>query len=157
MNRSASLLGLACCAALATLALGCQTAAPAARKTGAEIDPCAERLHEISGALLLYCSVNGKLPDTLADLKGADSAPLPPLVCPVSGKPYIYNRDGISVQGRLGRLVVYDSTPSHSGKRWGILADLGAGYKPLSSKVVLIPDGPAFSAPRKPELRPGGS
>ena len=156
MNRR-NLVGLACCAALAMLAAGCQTAAPAARKTGVEIDPCAERLHEISGVLLLYCSVNGKLPKDLADLKGADSAPLPPLVCPVSGKPYIYNRDGIAVQGRLGRLVVYDSTPSHSGKRWGILADLGADHKPLSSRIVLVPETPAFSAPRKPEPRPGGS
>jgi hypothetical protein len=156
MSRSPSLQALACGAALALFALGCQTAAPAARKGGAMLDPCAERLHEISGALLLYCSSTGQLPEKLADLKAADLEPLPPLVCPLSGKPYVYDPQGLPVQGRRGRLVVYDAAPSHNGKRWGILADLGADDKPLSSRVVLVPEGPVFSAGKKPETRPGG-
>jgi len=153
VSRNASLFCLACCVALTMIAAGCQTAAPAARKTGVETDPCADRLHEISGALLLYCSIRGKLPDKLADLKGADIAPLPPLVCPLSGTPYVYNREGLQVQGRPGRLVVYDAAPSHDGKRWGILADLGAQ---LSARVIPVPEGPVFSADNKPETRAAG-
>jgi hypothetical protein len=131
--------------ALATIAVGCQASAPTTRKTGVEIDPCAERLHEISGRLLLYYSVSGKMPTVLPDMKGVDSEPLPPLACPVSGKPYVYNPVGLPVQGRLGRLVIYDPAPSHNGKRWGILAAVGAGDQPLSSRVVLVPDGPVFA------------
>ena len=136
---------LACCVALAMIAAGCQTAAPAARKTGVETDPCADRLHEISGRLLLYYSVTGKMPPTLADMRGVDSDPMPPLACPASGKPYVYNPVGLVVQGRPGRLVIYDPAPSHNGKRWGILAAITAGDQPLSSRVVLVPEGPVFA------------
>jgi hypothetical protein len=145
MSRGLDLVGLACCVALATIAVGCQAAAPTTRKTGVETDPCAERLHEISGRLLLYYSVSGKMPAVLPDMKGVDSEPLPPLACPVSGKPYVYNPVGLAVKGRLGRLVIYDPAPSHNGKRWGILAAVGAGDQPLSSRVVLVPEGPVFS------------
>ena len=140
---------LACCVALAMIAAGCQTAAPAARqtgiKTGVETDPCADRLHEISGRLLLYYSVAGKMPPVLANLKGVDSDPMPPLACPASGKPYVYNPVGLVVQGQPGRLVIYDPAPSHNGKRWGILAAITAGDQPLSSRVVLVPEGPIFA------------
>jgi len=150
VNRNSSLLGLVCCAAvLATIALGCQTAAPVARKPGAEMDPCAERLHEICGHLLLYYSTNGVLPDDLAGLKAATATPLPPLVCPTSGKPYVFSHDGLSVQGRRGRLVLYDATPCHSGKRWAILAEVLADNQPLSARVILVPETPVFSAGKK--------
>jgi hypothetical protein len=152
MNRSVDFPGLACCVVLVMIAAGCQTAAPAVRKTGAELDPCADRLHEISGRLLLYYSVAGKMPATLPDMKGVDSEPLPPLVCPVSGKPYVYNPVGLPIAGRRGRLVIYDAEPSHSGKRCAILADVGAEDKPLSARVILVPEAPVFSGtkPQKP-------
>jgi hypothetical protein len=147
LKSCAVVLGLACCVALATIAVGCQTAAPMARKAGVEIDPCAERLHEICGHLLLYYSAAGTLPKNLADLRGASSDPLPPLVCPISGKPYVYNPEGLAVQGRRGRVVIYDAAPPiHGGKRWAILADVGAGDKPLAARVILVPEGPVFSA-----------
>jgi hypothetical protein len=148
-NRGRGLLCLACGVLVAMAAGGCQTSAPQTRKTGAEIDPCAERLHEICGHLLLYCSLNGKLPDELSDLKGAEATPLPPLTCPTSGKPYVYNREGLPIPGRQGRLVVYDAAPSPAGKRWGILVDVVAGDRPLSARVILVPESPVFSATTK--------
>ena len=152
MNRSVDFPGLACCVVLVMIAAGCQTAAPAVRKAGAEFDPCADRLHEICGDLLLYYSAGGTLPKGLADLKSVSSGPLPPLVCPVSGKPYVYNPVGLPVAGRRGRLVIYDAEPSHSGKRCAILADVGAEDKPLSARVILVPEAPVFSGakPQKP-------
>jgi len=128
------------------MAAGCETSAPQARRAGAEIVPCAERLHEICGHLLLYYSINGKLPERLADLKSTGPEPLPPLACPDSGKPYIYNRAGLAVPGRPGRLVLYDGGPCHSGMRWGILADVAADEQPLTTRVVPLPETPVFSA-----------
>ncbi|MCX5653260.1 MAG: hypothetical protein NTY65_01205 [Planctomycetota bacterium] len=149
MSRNLDLIGLACCVALATIAVGCQAAAPTTRKTGVETDPCADRLHEISGHLLLYYSTNGVLPDDLAGLNAATATPLPPLVCPTSGKPYVFSHEGLSVQGRRGRLVLYDTTPCHSGKRWAILAEVLAENQPLSARVILVPETPVFSAGKK--------
>jgi hypothetical protein len=158
MNRSVDFPGLACCVVLVMIAAGCQTAAPAVRKTGAELDPCADRLHEICGNLLLYYSVSGTLPKGIADLKSVSSGPLPPLVCPVSGKPYVYNPVGLpAAAGRRGRLVIYDAEPSHSGKRCAILADIGAGDQPLSARVILVPEAPVFSGDGRRKTGPQSS
>jgi hypothetical protein len=134
---------------VAAMAAGCETSAPQGRRAGVEIVPCAERLHEICGHLLLYYSINGKLPERLADLKNVGTEPLPPLTCPDSGKPYVYNRAGLAVPGRPGRLVLYDSGPSHSGMRWGILADVASEEKPLTTRVVLLPETTVFSAKKQ--------
>ena len=155
MNRSLDLACAACCAALAIVLAGCQAAGPSVRKAGAVTDPCAERLHDICGHLLLYYSLNRRLPDDLADLKSTDSGQLPPLVCPVSGRPYIYNPDGLPVPGRPGSLVLYDASPSHSGMRWGVLAGVAAESQPLAARVVLLPETPVFSAKKQQKTRVG--
>jgi hypothetical protein len=142
MNRSVSLAALAC--ALVVAAAGCQTGA-AARRAGADIDPCAERLHDLSGRLLFYYSLHGALPAALEDLASADPTPLPPLVCPVSGKPYVYNREGLPVRGRPGRAVLYDAAPTHAGMRWAALVDPPIEGKPRTARVLLLPERPAFS------------
>jgi hypothetical protein len=146
MRRSLDLLCLACGVALAMVAGGCQTSTPSARRPDAVIDLCAERLHDICGRLLLYYRVNGKLPAALADMRGLDSGALPPLVCPLSGKPYIYRKDGLRVPGRPGLLVLYDAEPVHSGMRWGISVETASEGQPLTGRVVLLPDSPLFSA-----------
>jgi hypothetical protein len=154
MNRRLDLLGLACGMALAVVAAGCQTRAPSTRKPGDVVDPCADRLHGICGRLLLYHSLNGKLPADVADLKTVDSAPMPPLSCPASGRPYVYNREGLPVSGRSGRLVLYDAAPTHSGMRWGILADAAVEKPPLTAGVILLSERPVFSG-SKPSPGPG--
>jgi hypothetical protein len=136
---------LACAVLLATVAGGCQTPATARSKPGAEIDPCAERLHDLCGHLLLYASLHGQLPERLADLKRVSTDPLPVPTCPVSGMPYVYNPEGLAVPGRPGRLVLYDAAPSHCGMRWGILADAAAEGQPLTARVILLPERPVFS------------
>jgi len=147
-DRGRFLARLACGALLAAVAAGCQTAAPAARRPGVDIDPCAERLHDTCGRFLLYFSINGRLPDTLDELTRVDSQMLPPpstggrtgpLVCPISGKPYVYKKDGPRVPGRAGLLVLYDAEPVHSGMRWGILADVAAEGRPPTLRVILVP------------------
>jgi hypothetical protein len=153
-NRAAvgrlALLGLACGLFLAMLAAGCQTAPQThPRRQGGAGDPCAERLHLICGQLLLYCLQRDELPAALADLKGTGPGELPPLLCPTSGKPYVYNREGLSVPGKAGRLVVYDADACHSGMRWGILADVAWGEKGLNARVISLPDGPMFSGGKK--------
>lgn len=142
MNRSVSLAVLVCW--LAVAAAGCQTGA--ARRAGAVVDPCAGRLHDLSGRLLFYYSLHGALPAALEDLASADPTPLPPLVCPVSGKPYVYNRDGLPVRGRPGRAVLYDAAPTHSGMRWAALADPPIEGRALTTCVLLLPERPVFSA-----------
>ncbi len=86
-------------------------------------DTCASNLDELTGALLLYYSVNKALPPTLDQLP-----PLSPsgerisLTCPVSGKRYVYIPEGLKPpvivndkgdfqEGTL--LILYDAEPSH--------------------------------------------
>ncbi len=144
-TRRARLALTVCGLLAAALAAGCETSVPRSRGTGPEVIPCAERLHGICGHLLLYYSINDKLPERLADLKSAGPEPLPPLTCPDSGKPYVYNRSGLTIQGRPGRLLLYDPAPTHSGMRWGILADDPVEGKPLTARVVRLPENPVFS------------
>ena len=138
MNHSRKVAGLACWIGLAALTAGCQTVAPGARRPSAEADPCAERLHDICGQLLLYHSFNNRFPKTLGELKPIDPQQSLPLVCPVSGKPYVYNPNGLRIPGRSGRLVLYDATASHSGMRWGILVGDPGGGGRLTARVILL-------------------
>jgi len=152
MNRSLEILCLACCVAGAMIVGGCQTRAPSARKPGTEMDPCAERLHDICGQLLLAYARKNALPKALGELQGLSSRRLPPLACPTSAKPYVYNPDGLKIQGRPGRVVLYDPTPAHSAMRWAVLADdIGTG-QPLTLRVVLLPESDVFSkdGPERP-------
>jgi hypothetical protein len=127
----------------AVLAAGCQpdrVSAPAVRRPSVRKDPCAERLHDLCGLLLLEHSLNGKLPpslDKLPEIGGGEAAQL---VCPVSRLPYAYAPDGLQIAGRSGLLVVYDATPCHSGMRWGIVADGLAAGKAATMRVVLLPE-----------------
>ncbi|MGE5609947.1 MAG: hypothetical protein ACM359_11885 [Bacillota bacterium] len=147
----ASLLLLA-----AVLSVGCQSSSssptPAARKA-ANTDPCAERLHEISGAFLLYYFKNHTLPKTLEDLRKVEPDLVSlPFICPLSEKPYVYNRDGLTIKDVSGRVIVYDPTPSHSGMRWAISIIEPTGTGPLITKVLAISESRFSSA-----LTPGQS
>jgi hypothetical protein len=145
------------CLALVLLAAGCgghQAAAPEVRRPSLEQDPCATRLHDLSGRLLLYYAANRRLPESLDDLPPLDPANPTPAVCPVSGDPYIYNPKGVAIAGRPGLLVLYDPLPSHAGMRWGVFANREAGGPGLTARVLLLPEGLFTPAAKPPAAAP---
>ena len=104
-------------------------------------DPCATRLHDLCGPLLLYYATHHKLParaEELLAVPGFDIAK--ELVCPVSQKQYIYNSAGIPTPGRGGRIILFDPTPAHSGQRWAIAIQEITGDQPLVAKVIALPE-----------------
>ena len=123
------------------LAAGCQTVEPqAVRRPSARKDACAERLHDVCEHLLLYYSTHRKLPPTLDQFKSAAGPTLPPLVCPASGRPYVYDAEGVAIPGRPGRVVLYDPEASHSGMRWGILVGAPSAGVNMTARVILLAD-----------------
>jgi len=125
------------------LALGCKTLEPAAAPSRPARDPCADRLHDICGRLLLYHSIHGRLPERIEDLQGT-SGPGEKLVfqCPASGEPYLYDRDGIGVPGQPGPVILQDKLPSHSGIRWAIAVVMSDPAQPLNTRVVALAKAP---------------
>jgi len=152
---------LAAAVALAVLADGCQkqAATPEVRRPSLEKDPCAERLHDLSGRLLLYYAAHHRLPETLAALPPLDPAHPTPTVCPASGKPYVYRPKGLAISGRPGRLVLYDPEPSHAGMRWGVFIDKAPGANRLTARVILLPEDwiPTAEDAAAPEPAPAPS
>ncbi len=141
MRLDRKLIAVACLTGV--MAAGCPPAAePVAvqvHRPSVKKDLCAERLHDVCGALLMYYATRRQLPPTLAALQSAADEPLPPLVCPASGKPYVYTPAGVSVPNRVGRVVMYDPEPSHSGMRWAVLAAPSADGN-ITARVILVAD-----------------
>ena len=102
-------------------------------------DPCATRLHDLSGLLLLYYSVNKHLPDRLDEL-----APLADVdvefntTCPKSGEPYVYDPAGLGAPTSDRFLVLYDAVPAHGGLRWGVFVAPPRDGKPPATWVILM-------------------
>lgn len=105
-------------------------------------DPCAMRLHELSGALLLHYFNHFELPQDLAQLQPLESGKLlPPAVCPVTGAPYIYYPTGILLTEQQAYVVLYDSAPAHSRMRWAVTVHEPAdGGETLLTKVIVLPE-----------------
>jgi threonine dehydrogenase-like Zn-dependent dehydrogenase len=122
---------------LAWIAAGCggQAAAPPARPV-AVTDPCAERLHDLSGLLLGHYVTHHRLPERLEELGGGVE-----LSCPVSRKAYIYDPAGLAAPGQEGVLVVYDAMGAHGSFRWAIRLAEPEGGGALVAKVVAVPEG----------------
>ena len=84
-------------------------------------DPCAMRLHDISGAILFYYAIHHQLPPTLDDLRALSDYDQPEYICPESKLPYIYNPTGLPTANQPGaKIVMYDASPAHAGMRWAI-------------------------------------
>ena len=104
------------------------------------IDECAQRLHELERHLLSYYVQHDRLPDSLDGLKqGSGMGQLPPLVCPVSGEPYLYRPEGAGLAGRSGQVLMCDATPAHAGRRWAIIVKASGDSSPLVLDVISLP------------------
>ena len=142
-------------AALATLSVACVFAsagcggAPKRASSGtttsasasaSNTDPCAMRLHDICGPLLLYYATNRALPAKLEQLSDVSGfAHVKEFTCPVSGKPYVYNAAGLPAPDRSMRLIIYDAAPADDGLRWAVSVPAAPGEGPLVVKVVAVP------------------
>jgi len=138
-----------CLLLLAAAVAGCRMQTeplPAGRRPSVQVDPCADRLHELCGRLLQYHSRHGQLPESLDELPASLSHGDTPAVCPRSGLPYTYRRRGVVVPDQSGVVIVYDSTPCHSGMRWGVLVDDLGSRTASTARVVLLPDRALQSA-----------
>ena len=99
------------------------------------------RLHDISGAFLLYYLAHQHLPATLDELAASPAlAGMPELVCPVSRRPYLYTANGILMPERNLRIILADPAPSHSRMRWAISIVEPTPNEPLQTKVIALPE-----------------
>ena len=107
-------------------------------------DPCALRLHDISGALLLYFNTHGDLPPTLAVLsKSPGAEDIGDMTCPTSGQPYVYVPKGIPVDPPPSRVVLFDPTPAHAGGTKRLAIVIQPPPQPggvLQARVIAIPE-----------------
>jgi len=129
---------IAACLAAVAAAGGCgPTTLEVAPRPTAATDACAERMHDILGQILLYYAAHRMLPPTAEALSAAGGS-VPPLVCPVSGKSYVYNPKGLLIADRPGIVVLYDCEPTHWGMRWGVLLEPPFGGRTLAARVILL-------------------
>ncbi|MBP7933405.1 MAG: hypothetical protein KA354_02045 [Phycisphaerae bacterium] len=138
------------------------SATPARQTPNSNTDPCAMRLHDICGPLLLYYATHQQLPariEELAHVPGFEN--VRDFTCPTSGQPYVYNPIGIVNSGAAPRIVLYDPTPTHSGIRWAIsIIEPGNKNAALIAKVVALPESsfslspPPAKSDAKPEAKP---
>ena len=109
-------------------------------------DPCAARLHAISGAMLEYYALHNRLPVALAELESLADLDQPlNFVCPDSGQPYVYVPAGLQAPDDAKRIVLHDPTPNRMGLRWVILMQKPRGRQPAAMWVVSLTD-PLFRA-----------
>ena len=114
---------------------------PATDDESVASDPCAIRLHDIEGTMLLFYAVNKRLPDSLEDLKPlADFGSQLQLVCPATGQAYQYDPRGLMSAGRSKRIIVWDSTAAHHGNRFCILMPYTPPGAAMSLEVVAVPE-----------------
>lgn len=104
-------------------------------------DPCAGKMHDISGAFLLYLLRYNDLPETLDQLTPyAQQMGVTDFTCPVSGLPYVYQRDGILFPEQNARVIFYDPKPSHSNYRWAIILGAPTPDQPPRTKIIALPE-----------------
>ena len=140
MIRTVARAGLIPLAALLIVA-GCQVSPSPAPETELVVDPCADRLHDICGQLLLYYYQHKRFPAVLSELPSAASDEPSSLCCPISGKPYVYNAKGVEVPNVSGRIVLWAPEPVHDSTGWGVTIEDARGAGPLTARVIRLPEG----------------
>jgi len=107
----------------------------------ANTDPCATALHDLAGPILLYYQLNQKLPPTLEAIKQSPAfEESMTLVCPLSKQPYTYDPEGIPAGGNKGKIILYDSAPSHNNRRWALSIIEPTDDRALITKVISLPE-----------------
>jgi len=145
-SRSIPAIGLIALAAAISAGCTYERVEPDPAPLDPALAPCPSRLHDIAGAILLHYVARQTMPPDLAAIQLAGGDSCPPLQCPVSGKPYVYNPDGLEVPGQVGRVVLYDATPVHDGRRWALVVAQTSPTVALEVRVVLLPKGAPISA-----------
>lgn len=149
MRRTPTLRELVCLGGLLLcIGMGCTpTSTTAPPKQPPAHDPCANRLHDLAGAVLHHIALRGTLPEDLAALADSPVGGGTPRVCPVSQKPYLYFAEGPLLPGNR-RLVLMDPAPSHNGGRW--LVTLSASTPPVPYVTWLPEDRARTLLPARP-------
>jgi hypothetical protein len=65
---------------------------------------------------------------------------VPELACPVSDQTYVYNPQGPAGLEAGTRIILYDATPAHAGRRWGIVVREPTPGQALVVNVVAVPE-----------------
>jgi hypothetical protein len=100
-------------------------------------DPVASQLHEISGAMLQYYALNGRLPPQLEDLQPLADVGRPLILeSAATGKPFVYVPAGLQSHDDTRQIVLYDEKPAKSGHRWAILMQRPKGRQGAATWVV---------------------
>lgn len=127
---------------VAVIGGGCESssAPPPPRATKAMTDPSAERLHELSGAVLLHYIRHNQLPASLEALHELDASIGDP-IDPLYGDPYVYLSPPVDLPGRRGQLLMYAPgvARGHRASRWAVLVEGVGQDASLTTQVVLIP------------------
>src|SRR5262245_21737862 len=78
------------------------------RQSGAlsNTDPCAMRLHDISGAILFYYASHHQLPPTLAELRAMPGFDQLEFICPESNLAYVYAPGGLPAPNQPGAKII---------------------------------------------------
>jgi hypothetical protein len=105
-------------------------------------DPCSVRLHEISGAMLTYLAVQGRLPRTLDELQSVQGPGDGVLnfTCPTTGEPYVYVPQGLRSPGDTRQIVVHDRSPDATGLRWVVLMQPPKARQTPATWVMRLPE-----------------
>ena len=129
------------------LAAGCQTVRPT--EGSVVVDASFKRLQEISGHLLAYFAERRALPpdlEALREVRAADLPPLPPLISPYSGTPYVYVREPVAMAEHPGSLIIYDPATievlvrgESRSSQWAVLVAEVPGGTSLVAHVLPIP------------------
>jgi hypothetical protein len=111
---------------------------PAPDPSQAAADSCEERLHNVSGLLLLYYALNHRLPETLEELAPLAEADTElRLTCPTTGQPFVYVPGGMFAPNTDQRLIIYEQSAAHRGLRWVVVvAPPPQPGQPPSTRVI---------------------
>ncbi len=102
-----------------------------------EIDSVADRLHDISGSLLLFYHAQRRLPVSLAELSMGTGLSARQLIDLATGQPFSYNPAGFGDVAGAGRIIVASAQQDDSEFRWCVVIDTSAAT-PLC-RVLPVP------------------
>jgi hypothetical protein len=131
---------------------GCQwPEAPAAPvRTPAErdpLDPVAQRMHEVSGLILLFHGAYNRLPASLQELCVATGEDPSAVTDPATGRAIAYSSSSFASTSSAGKVIAYASPSAGDGACWCITFSEATGSAvcrvvPLPAADLLAPDGP---------------